>query len=307
MSNKLSYILDEALDLPIACSTSFQVREVDSSAHRTRYPPAINTTAAQPGLSLTDLVKTDGPTIVGVSHIYWCSLFAYHIVLLRLPTTFHSLASDAFFLQRSDTRELELWDSFTEILLKQWKTLGLFSTLIFGATLTMFQIPSITGNSLLRALAHFTLLCVTMSLIYTSLLSVFFGSWRSEDTAAKWIQEMRGANPYNFRNFWILISLPAVWTCWGIFFFLASMVLFVWPLGPNDPSHGGETASLGMRIFLMMVVVAGGIHLALAILTLRRLGQQDSLIPWVIRIDKRFPQFPAFLNFLLAGWVPMGP
>lgn len=138
----------------------------------------------------------------------------YHIILLRLPTTFNSLALDYFPLQTSDACELDLWNGFTEILLKQWKTLGLFSTLIFGfvfscahrlpcrfdltptsATLTMFQIPAVADNSLLRTVAHYALLSVMMSLIYISLLSIYFGSWRNSGTAVRWMQ-VRGSRVF---------------------------------------------------------------------------------------------------------------
>jgi hypothetical protein len=262
-----------------------------------------------------------------------CSLFLYHIVLLRLPTTFRSLALDAFFLQDSlsDAQcELDLWDSFTEILLKQWKTLGLFSTLIFGcvssapvyrllisfsATLTMFQIPSVTDNSLLGTSAHCALLCVMMSLIYTSLLSVYFGSWRSQGAAARWVQVGGFAFDLNLCRKIELIAiarkcgaqihtlfgisgclsrclpcglagqlsiqlifsmerkLPTNFTCIsrGILLFLVSMILFVWPLGHYDSSEDvNQESSLGTKLFLVMVVVVGGVHLALMILKLRR-------------------------------------
>ncbi|KAJ7811615.1 hypothetical protein B0H14DRAFT_2859496 [Mycena olivaceomarginata] len=163
-----------------------------------------------------------------------------------------------------DACELDLWNGFTEILLKQWKTLGLFSTLIFGATLTMFQIPAVADNSLLRTVAHYALLSVMMSLIYISLLSIYFGSWRNSGTAVRWMQEMRTSNPYTFWNFWVLISLPAVWTCWGIFLFLASI----------DFIHlAAEKLTLVSRLFLMVVMAIGGLHLALTISKLRRVSR----------------------------------
>ncbi|KAJ7355906.1 hypothetical protein DFH08DRAFT_510857 [Mycena albidolilacea] len=197
----------------------------------------------------------------------------YHIILLRLPTTFNSLALDYFPLQTGDACELDLWNGFTEILLKQWKTLGLFSTLIFGATLTMFQIPAVADNSLLRTVAHYALLSVMMSLIYISLLSIYFGSWRNSGTAVRWMQEMRTSNPYTFWNFWVLISLPAVWTCWGIFLFLASMILFIWPLSQYDTSQDAQELTLVSRLFLMVVMAIGGLHLALTISKLRRVSR----------------------------------
>ncbi|KAJ7137868.1 hypothetical protein C8R44DRAFT_766380 [Mycena epipterygia] len=256
-----------------ASSTSFQVREFGSSARRVGYPPATSPTASY--LSLPETVEPNGPSITLASQIYAFSIFIYHVVLLRLPATYAFLASDSLCSQDSEASELELWDTFTDILLKQWKTLGLFSTLIFGATLTMFQIPSVTSSSVLSIVAHSTLLCVVMSLIYTSLLSVYFGGWRSRVTAERWVQEIRAANPHRFWNFWVLISLPAVWTCWSIFLFLASMVLFVWPIGQYDSSQdsiNGVQESLGIRIFLMTVVLYGAVHLALAISLLRRVS-----------------------------------
>ncbi|KAJ6531143.1 hypothetical protein B0H19DRAFT_471049 [Mycena capillaripes] len=276
---RLGYIIDDGSEELTASSTSLQVRDVDSSARRTRYPPAIGAPASHPDLFL-ESVEPNGRDTSGISmsQIYLCFLFVYHLILLRLPTTFNSLALDAFFSQDGNACELDLWDGFTEILLKQWKTLGLFSTLVFGATLTMFQIPSITDNSLLRIIVHSALLCVMMSLIYTSLLSVYFGGWQSTDTAARWMQEMRTANPHTFWNFWVLISLPAVWTCWGIFLFLASMILFAWPLGQYDSSQDVPEASLGTRVFLMLVVVAGVVHLALAISKLRRVSNPVSAV-----------------------------
>ncbi|KAJ7029350.1 hypothetical protein C8F04DRAFT_42183 [Mycena alexandri] len=135
----------------------------------------------------------------------------------------------------------------------------------------MFQIPSVTASSLLESLTRCALLCVTMSLIYTSLLTIYFDGWTSSGTAAGW--EIRNANPYTFWNFWILIALPAVWTCWGIFLFLASMILFVWPLGEDGAKERGHDSSLGARIFLMAVLVVGGVQLALMISMLKRINK----------------------------------
>ncbi|KAJ7154229.1 hypothetical protein C8R46DRAFT_447293 [Mycena filopes] len=252
-----------------AQSTSYQMREIHSSARLTRYPPIVRPTPTPYAEVFSESNEQHGVVIINISQL---CLFVYHLLLLRLPNTFHSLASSAFFLQNTELCEEELWDNFTDILLKKWKTLGLFSTLIFGATLTMFQIPSVTASSLLRTLTHCALLCVMMSLMHTSLLSLYFGSWKSGGTAVRWVQEMRAADPYTFWNFWVLIALPAVWTCWGIFLFLGCMILFVWPLGEHDP-EGTHELGVGARIFLMVVVVIGGVHLALTIATLKRVGR----------------------------------
>jgi hypothetical protein len=49
------------------------------------------------------------------------------------------------------------------------------------------------------------------------------------------------------------------------------MILFVWPLGHYDSSEAvNQESSLGTKLFLVMVVVGGGVHLALMILKLRR-------------------------------------
>ncbi|KAJ7766677.1 hypothetical protein B0H16DRAFT_1522193 [Mycena metata] len=208
---RLHAILDRREEIT-AQSTSYQTREIHSSALQIRYPPAI---LASEGPTYADVFSESvgpiGSNGINLSGLYHTSLFAYHLILLRLPTTFHSLASGAF-PQNTDLCEDDLWDNFTEILLKQWKTLGLFATLVFGATLTMFQIPSVTASLLLQSLARCALLCVMMSLIQTSLLTIYFGGWTSSGTAASWVQEIQTANPYTFWNFWILIALPAVWT-----------------------------------------------------------------------------------------------
>ncbi|KAF8205581.1 hypothetical protein K438DRAFT_2014494, partial [Mycena galopus ATCC 62051] len=224
---RLGCILDDASEEITVSSTSVQVREADSSARRIRYPSASNATATYPNLSSESL----DPSEYIFTKIYSSALFIYHIILLRLPTTFNSLAVESFLLRDGEDCQLESWASFIDILLQQWKTLGLFSTLIFGATLTMFQIDAVVDNLLLHIVVHHALLCVMMSLIYISLLSVYFGGWcRSNSVAMRWMQDMRTSNPYTFWNFWVLISLPAVWTCWGIFLFLVSMILFIWPL-----------------------------------------------------------------------------
>ncbi|KAJ7772965.1 hypothetical protein DFH07DRAFT_802061 [Mycena maculata] len=271
---RLSSMTDGAED-ENASSTSFRVRGVDSSARRCTYPPDTSPISSYPSSSeSTDPLRArldDAP------QLYLFSIFVYHIGLLRLPTTYASLAVDSL---RPGGGDLESWDAFTELLLKQWKTLGLFSTLIFGATLTMFQIPSVTSSSVLHILTHAALLCVLMSLVLTSLLSVYFGGWKYHGTAERWVQEVRTATPRTFWNFWVLISLPAVWTCWGIIFFLASMVLFMWPLGQNDLSQDPLEESIGARLFLMGLVLAGVVHLALVISTLRRGGSaaQSSIV-----------------------------
>jgi drug/metabolite transporter (DMT)-like permease len=66
--------------------------------------------------------------------------------------------------------------------------------------------------------------------------------------------------------------LPTNFTCIsrGILLFLVSMILFVWPLAHYDSSEDVQESSLGTKLFLVMVVVGGGVHLALMILKLRR-------------------------------------
>jgi len=248
---------------------------VDSAVLRPRYPPDPSSTASNPSFVSVDPPR---PRVIDASQIYLFSVFVYQIGLLRLPTTYVSLASNTLCLE-DGTWDLNQWDTFTEILLKQWTTLGLLSTLIFGATLTMFQIPSIMNSSVLPIVAHFVLLCTMMSLIYTCLLGVYFEGWKSISTSEKWMQEVRTADPHTFWNVWVLISLPALWTCWAIFSFLVSMVLFVWPLGQQDSSQDsldGAQESLGARVFLLMVALAGAAHLALAISSLRRVNNPAS-------------------------------
>ncbi|KAJ6531577.1 hypothetical protein DFH09DRAFT_1182825 [Mycena vulgaris] len=262
---RLEFILGGSEDSN-ANSTSFQARDANSSTRRlTQHPPSSSPTTSYPS-SFRESVESNASSVV--DQMYLFLIFIYHILLLRLPTTYASLALDALCLEDDETCDANVWETFTDILLKQWKTIGLLSTLIFGATLTMFQIPSITSSSGLFVIVHCALLCVMMSLIYTSFLSVNFGSWRSSSTAERWVKEMRTASPHSLWNFWVLISLPAAWTCWGIFLFLTSMVLFAWPLSQHDSSQDsldGVQESLGIRIFVMMVLFAGGVQLGCTI------------------------------------------
>ncbi|KAJ6531141.1 hypothetical protein B0H19DRAFT_471010 [Mycena capillaripes] len=61
-------------------------------------------------------------------------------------------------------------------------------------------------------------------------------------------------------------------------FFRASIILFAWRLGQYDFSQDVPEASLGTRVFLMLVVVAGVVHLALAISQLRRVSNPVSAV-----------------------------
>ncbi|KAJ7073929.1 hypothetical protein C8F01DRAFT_1360678 [Mycena amicta] len=243
--------------------------------------------------------------------------FVYHLILLRLPSTYAALAADCLDQNHSQSnliypvdsvsevafgRTIDpefdgdgavlAWTAFIGILLGQWKTLGLLSTLIFGATLTMFQIPTIINNAPLRVVVHASLLCVLMSLVYTALFSVYFGSFvpvsAHTSRRRRWAQEMRNAaidtTPAHgrFWSIWVLVSLPLVWTCWGIILFIVSMILFVWPpqfagsKNVNSDETASDSESLGVRMVLSVMVLMGVVHLVLAILHLRRVGHRDS-------------------------------
>ncbi|KAJ6622885.1 hypothetical protein B0H10DRAFT_863135 [Mycena sp. CBHHK59/15] len=276
---RLSCILDEVEDVN-GSSTSFRVQDTDTSA-RLRYvlspPVAVARSEFVSGTINIVTTESDADVDIHASRVYCLSMSVYHATLLHLPATYAALASDVLSLQENDTCEVDVWDTFTKILLKQWKTLGLLSTLIFGATLTMFQLPSITSSSILRTLAHSALLCVMMSLIYMSVLSVYFGGCKSSCSVGSWAQEICTADPHTFWNFWVLISLPAVWTCWGIFLFVASIVLFVWPLGQSDAPQDSPQDPLAARISLMLLVLAGAAYLALSISMLRRKSRRNSV------------------------------
>ncbi|KAJ6461127.1 hypothetical protein DFH09DRAFT_1348205 [Mycena vulgaris] len=260
---RLEFILGGSEDCN-ANSTSFQARDANSSTRRlAQHPPSSSPTTSYPS-SFRESVESNASSVV--DQMYLFLIFIYHILLLRLPTTYASLALDALCQEDDEICDANVWETFTDILLKQWKTIGLLSTLIFGfasSALVIFVVD-ITSSSGLLVIVHCALLCAMMSLIYTSFLSVYFGSWRSSSTAERWVKEMRTASPHSLWNFWVLISLPVAWTCWGIFLFLTSMVLFAWPLSQYDSSQDsldGVQESLGIRIFVMMVLVAGGVHL----------------------------------------------
>ncbi|KAJ7143104.1 hypothetical protein C8R43DRAFT_576140 [Mycena crocata] len=150
---------------------------------------------------------------------------------------------------------------------------SIHATSAFGrATLTMFQIPSVLDSPVLRTSAHGALLCVMTSLIHSSFLSVYFGAWQSPGMAASWMREMRGADPHTFWNFWVFIALPTVWTCWGVFLFIASIILFMWPL-----KYDAGEEPLGTRVFLLLVLSTGALHLALVVSMLRQVSHHHSV------------------------------
>ncbi|KAF7295619.1 hypothetical protein MIND_01102000 [Mycena indigotica] len=213
----------------------------------------------------------------------------YHCMFLRLPATYAALALDCLQQYHCEPPDcdselgdatLQAWCLFSDTIVGQWKTLALFSTLLFGATLTMFQIPAITSNALLRVLTHAALLPVFMSLVYTAVLSIYFGSFVSmrlstaTTSTRRWAQEMKHActvrTESRMWSVWFLVSLPLASTCWGVLFFITTMVFFVWPPSTVNDSPKEPIAA---RLFLSGMVLVGIVHLMLSVAHLRRVGR----------------------------------
>ncbi|TFK36344.1 hypothetical protein BDQ12DRAFT_686767 [Crucibulum laeve] len=166
------------------------------------------------------------------------------------------------------------WKIFTATIVEEWKSIRVLSTMVLGAVLAMFQIPSVNQDPVIRSAAYFSLICVMTSTFHSTVEIIHFSSWDDERVVENWLQEIQGYDFFSLWNTWILLSIPAVWAIWGGLSFIISVILLLWRSSPiSSPSIdvSSQYAPLGIRLVLSTIMLMSIVHILLIYFTLRRI------------------------------------
>ncbi|KDR71033.1 hypothetical protein GALMADRAFT_801755 [Galerina marginata CBS 339.88] len=183
------------------------------------------------------------------------------------------------------------WETFTDSLLREWKTLNVVSALLASAILTIFQIPDAADDPVTRTFALLSLICALMSLSYGCMYIVRFGTMRSMFHASRWAEEAQKTKTLIWWNVWVFLATPAVWMAWAMLLFISSILSFVWRTGsvldPESRPPLGARAVLGPRIVITSVLALGLIYLFLIIRTFKKYGSQQNSAREILRAGSK--------------------
>ncbi|KAF8964513.1 hypothetical protein BDZ97DRAFT_889465 [Flammula alnicola] len=183
------------------------------------------------------------------------------------------------------------WELFIDSLMREWKTLNIISVLLLSAILAILQIEIATNDPVTRYTALLSMMCALMSLAYSCVYIIRFGSMRKVSKAAMWAAEAQRSTTCILWNVWVFLAMPATWLAWSMITFIVCVMSLVWRTGAsNDPDSRSMTASQAKfpRIGITVVLCLGIIYFALIINTLRRYGHM---------MDRAWHK-------LIADWIP---
>ncbi|KAJ3503779.1 hypothetical protein NLJ89_g8280 [Agrocybe chaxingu] len=178
------------------------------------------------------------------------------------------------------------WESFVESLLKEWKTFNIISALLLGAILTLFQIPGVANDPLIKFTALLSLLCALISLLHGCIYIIRFGTMRKTYVAVEWaLEAQKLRNP--LWNTWTVLALPAIWLTWSIVLYLVCIFSYVWRTIPADgeksPYAWNDHLVLAARILFSSAFGVGIVHGFFVIRTFRRWGSLTEK-QWIKRV-----------------------
>ncbi|TFK67812.1 hypothetical protein BDN72DRAFT_879402 [Pluteus cervinus] len=166
----------------------------------------------------------------------------------------------------SDSTSHPGWEKLVSSLVKEWKTLNLVSALLLSAIFSMFQLNTVSDDSLTRTFALLSLVCALMSLLYGCIYIIRFGSMKGPSEARAWFWELTKKREKIVRawNGWTMLAMPAVWLSWSIVLFIISILCFLWRSRMDNPPQSPPFAfELGPQIIVSSILAVGVLYLIL--------------------------------------------
>ncbi|KAF9451845.1 hypothetical protein P691DRAFT_723248 [Macrolepiota fuliginosa MF-IS2] len=183
-------------------------------------------------------------------------------------------------LPPSYRRLKDRWETFIDILIKEWTTLNIVSALLVPGVLTMFQIAGgAAADPVTRYLSFWSLLSALLSLLYGCMFIVRFSRMRKTYIIIEWTMALRHQGLSSvFWNVPVMLAMPVLWLTWSIIIFIVCIMWFMWRVGTPPPDgtmvfSASPNTALGFRIFLCVTLGIGLFYGGLILFTFNKYGE----------------------------------
>ncbi|KAJ6523050.1 hypothetical protein B0H19DRAFT_1345705 [Mycena capillaripes] len=163
----------------------------------------------------------------------------YSLVLFGLPNRYSKDAQDLYRkspnARGSPTENAEAFHVFYVRCVNEWSQLGSAAEILFSVLFTALQISSASYDPIVPTIVQLSIFCLFFGAIYAFILSMVFG--RLEKVKGlDWIQDAERSTQNVFWNPWVMQSIPLAWVIWGVIYFAAFIMAFLWRAGAsNEP------------------------------------------------------------------------
>ncbi|KAF9460504.1 hypothetical protein BDZ94DRAFT_893872 [Collybia nuda] len=160
-----------------------------------------------------------------------------------------------------------LWCNYLDSRIVEWRILTTTACVFVAASPTIFQIPEAGDDPITRSMAFLALCRALSGIIFGPIFLLYFrrSKVRGVHFALIWCQKvsqaqrpMTGGGRWSP---WIMLSLPAVSTCWAALFYLFAIFSFIWrtgsiadpsPLSANNPGYHPMAAPLAIAVRIII-------------------------------------------------------
>ncbi|KAF9460503.1 hypothetical protein BDZ94DRAFT_893729 [Collybia nuda] len=171
------------------------------------------------------------------------------------------------------TKDLEgAWVGYLDSRIIEWKIFTTTACVFVAASPTIFQIPEANDDPITRSIAFLALCRALAGIVYGPIYLIFFKRRhaRTLQYARSWCTNARKSGIFLHWSPWILLSLPAVSTCWAFIFYLLAIFSFIWRTGSTrDPS---PTSATNPNYHPMAFSLALALRVAITTVTIIDLG-----------------------------------
>ncbi|KAK2464811.1 hypothetical protein APHAL10511_003229 [Amanita phalloides] len=212
----------------------------------------------------------------------WLMLMYINFFLLHLPALYFTRVARVFEdaqLSREEVEQVtkryrgvmtlspglrvfkESWEGLVDSLLREWKTLNLVSALLLTAILTLFQLPGVGTDPVLRNTSFLSLIYALLCLLYGCVYVIRFGSLRSISKGLGWVCEAEQSNSDIWWSIWVFLALPSLYFTFSMLWFVVTVLGFIWQSGAvgnvDDHSPLSFKTALAPRIIITVQLLPG--------------------------------------------------
>ncbi|GLB43430.1 hypothetical protein LshimejAT787_1303310 [Lyophyllum shimeji] len=174
----------------------------------------------------------------------------------------------------------EDWCRYLGSRVVEWKIAATTACVFVAASPTIFQIPDASDDPITRSIAFLALCRALSGVIFGPIFPMYFRGTRTRTVhfAMLWSQEAKKSERSVFWGPWIMLSLPAVATCWATIFFLLAIFAYIWRTGSTADPSDWQNASPGRPP--MSIDLALALRIVITFITVIDLG----CLVWIWRV-----------------------